>query len=87
MVGMATFSVARADEKEAKSLLKAMSDYMAAQQAISFDYDANFEVVTKDKQKLALASWVRSLSPGPTRSAPRDPAGLPMSRLFLTERR
>ncbi len=56
MVGMATFSVARADEKEAKSLLKAMSDYMAAQQAISFDYDANLEIVTADKQKLALAS-------------------------------
>ena len=41
---------------EAKKLLKAMSDYLAAQTAISFDYNATLEVVTKDKQKLALAS-------------------------------
>ncbi len=47
---------ARADEADAKSLLKAMSDYMAAQDAISFGYDATLEVVTKDGQKLALAS-------------------------------
>lgn len=47
---------ASADEKQAKSLLKAMSDYMAAQDAISFDYDTNLEVVTKQHQKLGLAS-------------------------------
>ena len=44
------------DSAEAKRLLKAMSDYLDAQQAISFDYDAALEVVTTDKQKLALAS-------------------------------
>ena len=33
-----------------------MSDYQAAQKAISFDYDAALEVVTNDSQKLALAS-------------------------------
>ena len=33
-----------------------MSDYQAAQTAISFDYDATLEVVTNDSQKLALAS-------------------------------
>jgi len=47
---------ANADEADAKRLLKAMSDYLAAQQAISFDYDAVLEVVTKDEQILALAS-------------------------------
>ena len=46
----------RADEAAAKSLLKAMSDYLAGQKAISFSYDSNLEIVTKDKQKLALAS-------------------------------
>src|SRR5262245_33102111 len=45
-----------ADEAEAKSLLKAMSDYLAAQQSISFGFDTNFEVVTKDHHKLLLAS-------------------------------
>lgn len=47
---------ARAGEAEAKGLLKAMSDYLAGQKAISFAYDTNFEVVTKDHQKLLLAS-------------------------------
>jgi hypothetical protein len=47
---------ASADEADAKRLLKAMSDYLAAQQAISFAYDAVLEVVTKDEQILALAS-------------------------------
>jgi len=47
---------ANADEADAKRLLKAMSDYMAAQKAISFGFDATLEVITKDNQKLALAS-------------------------------
>ena len=37
--GTATISAGRADEANAKSLLKAMSDYLAAQKAISFDHD------------------------------------------------
>lgn len=49
-------SGACAGEAEAKDLLKAMSDYMAGQKAISFAFDTNFEVVTKDHQKLLLAS-------------------------------
>lgn len=40
----------------AKNMLKSMSDYMAAQKAISFDYDTYLEVVTKQDQKLGLAS-------------------------------
>src|SRR5262245_14668655 len=55
-VGMVNMSAARADEAQAKSLFKAMSDYMAAQKAISFEYDTNLEVVTKQNQKLGLAS-------------------------------
>jgi hypothetical protein len=45
-----------ADEADAKRLLKAMTDYVAAQKTLSFEYDATLEVVTKDEQKLALAS-------------------------------
>jgi hypothetical protein len=55
-VGLGASSVAMADEADAKKLLKAMSDYMAAQKAISFGFDATLEVITKDNQKLALAS-------------------------------
>jgi len=39
LAGMGGISAARADETQAKSLLKAMSDYLAAQKAMSFDYD------------------------------------------------
>jgi hypothetical protein len=56
MLALFTLSVARADEADAKRILKAMSDYMAAQKSLSFGFDATLEVVTKDEQKLALAS-------------------------------
>jgi hypothetical protein len=47
---------AHADEADAKALLKAMSDYLSAQKAISFAYDTNLEVVTPEHQKILLAS-------------------------------
>ena len=56
MAGMAGMSAARAYDAQAKSLFKAMSDYLAAQQAISFAYDSTLEVVTDQEQKLGLAS-------------------------------
>lgn len=56
VVTMAGIPTAHAGEAEAKALLKAMSDYMGAQKAISFDYDTSLEFVTKENQKLALAS-------------------------------
>jgi hypothetical protein len=46
----------KADEADAKRILTAMSDYMAAQKSLSFGFDATLEVVTSDEQKLALAS-------------------------------
>ena len=55
-VGFGAVTAARADEAAARNLLKAMSDYMAAQKVISFSYDSNLEIVTKDKQKLGFAS-------------------------------
>ena len=56
VAGMVSISVARADEAQAKSLLKAMSDYLAAQKAMSFDYDSNLELVSTQQQKIGLAS-------------------------------
>jgi hypothetical protein len=56
MIVSATPSGARADEAEAKDLLKAMCDYLVGQKAISFAFDTNLEVVTKEHQKLLLAS-------------------------------
>src|SRR5215472_15393543 len=54
--GAANISAGRADEANTKSLLKAMSDYLAAQKAISFDYDSSLELVSTQQQKIALAS-------------------------------
>ncbi|MGB5225286.1 MAG: DUF2092 domain-containing protein [Arenicellales bacterium] len=49
-------SIAGADEADAKRLLKAMSDYVAAQKAISFEYDSTLDVVTPENQVIGLAS-------------------------------
>ena len=56
LAGLASPPGARADEAFAKTRFKAMSDYMGAQKAISFDYDSNLEVVSSDNQKVGLAS-------------------------------
>jgi hypothetical protein len=56
MAAMPNISTARADDAQAKTLFKAMSDYLAAQQAISFAIDSTLEVVTDQDQKLGLAS-------------------------------
>ncbi|MFO0990978.1 MAG: DUF2092 domain-containing protein [Hyphomicrobiales bacterium] len=47
---------AAADEAFAKQRLKAMSDYLSQQKAVSLDYDATLELVTADEQKVGLAS-------------------------------
>jgi hypothetical protein len=56
MLVITTMPAARADEAQAKQLFKAMSDYMGAQQMISFNFDTSFEVITKEDQKIAFAS-------------------------------
>lgn len=53
---LAGASPASADENDARALLRAMSDYMGAQQAISFGYDSALAVVTSDLQKIEFAS-------------------------------
>ena len=75
MLGLGTPTGARADEVDAKRILKAMSEYMAAQTSISFEFDATLEVVTKEDQKLALASSA------PSRSATRQDPGHPRRRI------
>ena len=49
-------SIAGADEADAKRLLKAMTDYVSAQKAISFDYDSTLDVVTPENQVIGLAN-------------------------------
>lgn len=47
---------AQADEAQARAILKAMTDYLGAQQSLSFDVDSSVGVVTTDGQKLTIAS-------------------------------
>lgn len=56
LAAVAGIAPASADENDARALLKAMSDYMGAQQAISFSYDSSLAVVTSDLQKIEFAS-------------------------------
>jgi len=56
VASMGLASETRADEADAKRLVKAMSDYMVQQTNVSFSFDSSLEVVTKDHQKLMLAS-------------------------------
>lgn len=56
VLGLYAPSGAGADVEDAKKILKSMSDYLAAQQRISFSYDSVLEVVTVDHQKIELAS-------------------------------
>ncbi len=55
-LALGTLSAAKADETEAKAMVKAMSDYLAAQKVIAFDFDTNLEIVSPDDQKVGLAS-------------------------------
>ena len=71
IIGLGTPSGARADEADAKRMVKAMSDYMAGQKSISFAYDSILEVVTKDHQTLALASS-GTVTSAPARQDPSD---------------
>jgi hypothetical protein len=60
LVGLGMPLAAQADETEAqayaKNRVKAMSDYLAAQEVLAFEYDSTFEIVTNEEQKLELAS-------------------------------
>ena len=49
-------AVANADEAYAKQQTMAMSNYMAAQNTLSFGYDTDLEIVTPDHQKLMLSN-------------------------------
>ena len=56
MLGLGLATSAIADDIFAKGRVQAMSEYLAAQEALSFSYDATLDVVTPEDQKLAVAS-------------------------------
>jgi hypothetical protein len=53
---MCVASNARAQEDNAREILKAMADYVASQKAISATFDTDIEVITPEVQKIQFAS-------------------------------
>ena len=64
-----------------------MSDYLAAQTAISFDHNSTLEVVTNDEQKLALASSGTVLLNRPDKIRTERSAASSTAKPCLTARR
>jgi hypothetical protein len=56
LLGLAAATHARADEADANRLLRAMSDYLAAEKVLSFAYDSSLDLVTSDLQQISLAA-------------------------------
>ena len=55
-LGAITASPALADEAAARAILGKMSDYLAAQENLSFDFDSTLQIVTTDGERLDIAS-------------------------------
>jgi hypothetical protein len=55
-LGLAVPAAVQADEAFARGKIEAMSKYLAAQPALSFDFGMSLDVVTADDQKLTIAS-------------------------------
>lgn len=55
-IAVSTTVGARADADDAKRIFKEMSDYLASQDHLAFDFDTVLEVVSSEGQKLAFAS-------------------------------
>jgi hypothetical protein len=53
---LSSVSIAHADDAHARVLFKEMSNYLAAQKSIDFDYDSSIEAVSANFQKLAFTS-------------------------------
>jgi hypothetical protein len=51
-----TTVLSRADDGDPRKILKAMSDYMAAQKSLSVRYDADIEIITPDLQKIQFTA-------------------------------
>ena len=85
LVGLAAPFGASADEADARRLVKAMSDYLAAQKTISLQYDTHLEIVTTEQQKLALASSGTVILNRPDKIRATRTGGFADASFFLTE--
>ena len=70
-VSASLMSQASAQSGDAEKLLKATSDYVASQKAMSVTYDSDIEVITSNLQKIQFTSSGQ-LNPAARRTRPRQ---------------
>ena len=76
MAGLFTSgSNARAQDSDAASILKSMSDYMSSQTAIEFTFDSNIEVITPQLEKIQFTNSGEALLNRPNKLRARRVGG------------
>lgn len=64
-----------ATEDDAKAILKAMADYLAAQQTLSWSFDSDIEIITPEMEKIQFASSGEGLLSRPDKLRARRVGG------------
>ena len=79
----AASAAAQAQEKDAKSVLKAMTDYMNSQKTIEFSFDSDIEVITPQLEKIQFANSGEALLSRPDKIRARRVSGHADVALFF----
>ena len=58
-------SAARAEEGDARSLLKAMADYVGSQKTIEFTFDSDIEIIAPEVEKIQFTASAERFSRSP----------------------
>jgi hypothetical protein len=75
LLGAALHAEASAAEGDAKAILKAMADWLAAQQTVSLTFDSDIEIITPALEKIQFASSGEALLARPDRLRARRVGG------------
>jgi len=75
-------SVVQAQDRDARSILKAMSDYVGSQQTIGFTFDSSIEVITPQLEKIQFTNSGSALLSRPDKFRAHRTGGY--SDVFLT---
>ena len=73
----------QAEENDAKSILKAMSDYMSSQQTIALTFDSDIEVITPELEKIQFTNSGEALLSRPDKLHARRTGGYTDVELFF----
>jgi len=82
LVPLLASSVVQAQERDARSILKAMSDYVSSQQTIGLSFDSTIEVITPQLEKIQFTNSGSALLSRPDKLRAHRAGGY--SDVFLT---